>query len=100
MSWGNTWCACEIDQDRKGDAILAALIQMGYCNLDGQQDSAIRHCLNGKDVFVSLPMGQWEIAVLLSTTARMGPTHAAHLVAIVINPLIALMKDQVCSQAK
>ena len=45
--------------DREAAAIRAASRDMGYSALKPQQEIIVRHVLSGRDVFVSLPTGDF-----------------------------------------
>lgn len=85
--------------DDISSAATAAAVSLGYHSLRSEQKNAIVTFLRGNDVFVALPTGYGKSLCygclpcafdLLRGTERMS-------IVIVISPLVALMKDQVCT---
>lgn len=79
--------------------VNAAARSVGYAELKEEQERAILSFLNGKDVFVSLPTGYGKSLCygLLPKVFDMLRETPGASIAMVVSPLIALMKDQVDS---
>ncbi|RYZ20178.1 MAG: ATP-dependent DNA helicase RecQ, partial [Chitinophagaceae bacterium] len=67
----------------------ALLTHFGFKDFKGQQENAINSLLSGKDTFVIMPTGGGK-SLCYQLPAMISPG-----VAIVVSPLIALMKNQV-----
>ena len=67
-----------------------------YENLKEEQESALEEFVSGKDVFVSLPTGSGKSLCygLLSSVFNTLRNVEKTSIAIVVSPLISLMKDQ------
>ncbi len=81
-------------------AVAAATMEMGYSKLRAKQETVVKHFLRGRDVFVSLLTGSGKslcYSVLYVAFDKLWKTEAcrSRLMAVVLSPLIALMKDQV-----
>ena len=76
--------------------IRAAAASFGYSSLKSEQERALEAFIRGEDVFVSLPTGYGKSLcyVLLPTIFDMLRRVDKASIAIVISPLISLMKDQ------
>lgn len=61
----------------------------GFTQFKGDQEEIIRHLLNGEDVFVLMPTGGGK------SLCYQLPALISEGVAIIVSPLIALMKNQV-----
>ena len=73
--------------------------EMGYTALHDKQKEAILGFLQGRDVFVSLPTGSRK-SLCYSLLPKVYDTlkkKTAKSIAIVVSPLISLMKDQIHS---
>ena len=77
----------------------------GYCERDGLLRDEIQtrrsrgHFLSGRDVFVSLPTGSGKslcYSVLPRLFDRLRHVQTTRSI-VVVSPLVALMKEQVCS---
>ena len=84
------------------DAVRAATLDMGYKKLLGQQHTVIQSYVRGRDTFVSLPTGSGKSLCycalpLVFDKLRTTPGRS---IALVVSPLIALMKDQVSAMSK
>ena len=89
------WTDCAIQQ-----AIIEAAQRLGYANVREVQAKAISSIVAGKDVFISLPTATGKslcfALVLLVFDHLFGYKQGTETsIAIVVSPLIALMKDQV-----
>ena len=77
-------------------AIRTVAACYGYENLKEEQESALEEFVSGKDVFVSLPTGSGKslcyglLPSVFDTLRNVEKTS----IAIVVSPLISLMKDQ------
>ncbi len=71
------------------DLRKALLAHFGFKDFKGQQENAINSLLSGKDTFVIMPTGGGK-SLCYQLPAMISPG-----VAIVVSPLIALMKNQV-----
>ena len=70
--------------------------RLGYSSLKSQQKRAITSFLEGNDVFVSLPTGSGKsLCFALLPFAFDDFLRREGSIAIVVSPLISLMKDQV-----
>ncbi len=78
-------------------ALFKALQRFGYSSFrSSQQELAIKHFVQGNDVFVCLPTGSGKslcYCILPTVFDTLRGTNAS--IAVVVSPLIALMKDQV-----
>jgi ATP-dependent DNA helicase RecQ len=73
-----------------GDELRKALLtHFGFKDFKGQQENAINSLLSGKDTFVIMPTGGGK-SLCYQLPAMISPG-----VAIIVSPLIALMKNQV-----
>ena len=89
------WTDCVIQQ-----AIVESAQCLGYSSVREVQAKAIRSVVAGKDVFISLPTGTGKslcfALVPVVFDRLLGYKKGAETsIAIVVSPLIALMKDQV-----
>ena len=86
-----------------GDSRLQAILTkvantIGYRELRPKQLEAISEFIRGRDVFVALPTGSGKslcYSILPRAFDAMQPEQLHQSVAIVVSPLISLMKDQV-----
>ena len=80
-------------------ALDKAAFEMGYTSLRQKQRDAVLGFLNGRDVFVSLPTGSGKTLcyAILPKVFDILRGKSSKSVAIVVSPLISLMKDQVHS---
>ena len=78
-------------------AISKAAEDLGYSQLRPQQRKAVKLFIKGRDVFVNLPMGSGKSLCywLLPKTFDYLRREVTQSVAVIVSPLIALMKDQV-----
>ena len=53
------------DEEDIGEAIASATEKLGYNELRKNQELVVRHFLRERDVFVSLPTGQWQESLAL-----------------------------------
>ena len=84
-------------------AMETAAREMGYTALRDKQKEAILGFLRGRDVFVSLPTGSGKslcYSILPKVFDSLRKRKSAHSIAIVVSPLISLMKDQLLSLEK
>ena len=80
-------------------ALDKAALEMGYTSLRQKQRDAVIGFLRGRDVFVSLPTGSGK-SLCYAILPRVFDTlrgKSSKSIAIVVSPLISLMKDQVHS---
>ena len=82
-------------------AISSAAQKLGFSQLKPEQKSVVEVFLKGRDVFVSLPTGSGKslcYSILPDAFDLLREGRASgRSIAIVVSPLIALMKDQVQS---
>ena len=80
-------------------AISKAALEMGYVSLCQKQKEAIVGFLQGRDVFVSLPTGSGKSLcyAILPKLFDILRKKSSRSIAIVVSPLISLLKDQVNS---
>ena len=80
-------------------ALDKAALEMGYTSLRQKQRDAVVGFLRGRDVFVSLPTGSGKSLcyAILPKVFDILRGKSSKSVAIVVSPLISLMKDQVHS---
>jgi ATP-dependent DNA helicase RecQ len=78
-----------MDKEAEFDLQLYLKKYFGFNTFKGQQEAAIRNVLNGNDSFVLMPTGGGKSLIYQLPALIMKGT------AIVISPLIALMKNQV-----
>ena len=77
-------------------AISAATRHLGYKELRPLQEKVVEHFLAGRDVFVSLPTGSGKslcYCILPKAFDILRSTMKS--IAIIVSPLVSLMKDQV-----
>ena len=89
----NGWTSCVIQQ-----VIDKAARRLGYASVLEVQARAIRSIVDGKDVFVSLPTGTGKslcFALVPHVFDELLGYQQSTSIAIIVSPLIALMKDQV-----
>ena len=85
---------------KKGEVdilIREVAVSLGYSSLKEEQKKVLRAFVEGKDVFVSLPLvyGKSLCYVLLPLIFdKLRETVERRLIVMVVSPLIALMKDQ------
>ena len=79
------------------DAISDATKMMGYSRLTTKQEEVVKTFLKGRDVFVSLPTGSGKSLCycILPFIFDLLKQVTGQSIAVVVSPLIALMKDQV-----
>ena len=92
-------------KDRLHAAISEAAKQLGYFELSHLQTLVVAHFVEGRDVFVSLPTGSGKslcycILPRVFDIMRESTSTESQSVAVVISPLVALMKDQVRRMAE
>ena len=83
-------------------AVRAAAQEMGYSKLRENQETVVKTFLQCRDVFVSLPTGSGKslcycILPLVFDKIKRKETES---IAVVVSPLIALMKDQVMGMTR
>ncbi|MCG8622733.1 MAG: DEAD/DEAH box helicase [Proteobacteria bacterium] len=88
------WKDCDIQQ-----AIIEAAQRLGFASVREVQAKAITSIVAGKDVFVSLPTGTgkslcFALVPLVFDRLLGYESGTESSIAIVVSPLIALMKDQ------
>ena len=86
-------------------AICAAAREMGYSKLRANQEKVVKTFLRCRDVFVSLPTGSGKslcycILPLVFDKLRWRRGTDSRSIAVVVSPLIALMKDQVMAMTR
>ena len=87
-------------KERIQQAIREATEALGYSELRQQQERVVTQFLGGKDVFLSLPTGSGKslcycMLPKVFDCLRQSNSVATQSIAVVVSPLIALMKDQV-----
>ena len=87
---------CDSMAESVTDAIRVAAESMGCPELRRLQETAVRAFVNGRDVFVSIPTGGgkslcYSLLPSVFDILRGKPQSLA----IIVSPLVALMKDQV-----
>jgi ATP-dependent DNA helicase RecQ len=80
-------------------ALDKAALEMGYTSLRQKQRDAVVGFLRGRDVFVSLPTGSGKSLcyAILPKVFDILRGKSSKSIAVVVSPLISLMKDQVHS---
>ena len=88
---------CYVFSDRAIEQAMSwATGELGYSTLRPKQKSAVEHFLRGCDVFVSLPAGAGKsMCYCLLPKAFDFLLRRTGSIVVVVNPLIALMQDQV-----
>ena len=83
------------------NAVSKAALEMGYVytSLRQKQKDAVIEFIHGRDVFVSLPTGSGKSLcyAILPKVFDILRGKSSRSIAIVVSPLISLMKDQVHS---
>ena len=81
------------------NAVSKAALEMGYTSLRQKQKDAVIGFIRRRDVFVSLPTGSGKSLcyAILPKVFDILRGRSSRSIAIVISPLISLMKDQVHS---
>ncbi len=90
--------SCQYKESKILSAVESAAQRMGYVLRDKQLEVVVNF-VRGRDTFVSLPTGRGKnlcYSVLPWTFDTLKKSHSSSIV-IAVNPLIALMKDQVSS---
>ena len=101
ISYAN--CTAPFLCQKMGDSRLQAILTkvantIGYRELRPKQFEVISEFIRGRDVFVALPTGSGKslcYSILPRAFDAMRPEQLHQSVAIVVSPLISLMKDQV-----
>ena len=78
-------------------AIRGAAKKLGYMQLRNQQVRAVKMFVQGNDVFVSLPTGSGKSLCYCILPATFDSLYGVDSlsIAVIVSPLISLMKDQV-----
>ena len=83
-------------------SINYAFLELGYASTTDDQEESIKRFLEGRDVFISLPTGEGKslcyttLPYVFDYLKRyLTPATWLSSIAVVISPLISLMKDQV-----
>ena len=95
---GSTTARGQFTEEELRAGIDKAVKQLGYDCVQGSQLPVIKHFMSGQDVFVCLPTGYGKSLCYCILPILFDILHQRHhfgSIAIVVSPLIALMKDQV-----
>ena len=88
-----------MDRDRLArQSILCAAEKLGYPMLKAEQLDVLLHFVEGRDVFAVLPTGFGKslcYACLPLAFDRLLEREEGYTIAVVVTPLLAIMKDQV-----
>ena len=91
-------CCVRIDEERTKSVILNCIQTLGYSELKTEQLKVIMEFLRGRDVFAILPTGFGKTLCYVCLPLIFDKlTRTASSIILVVTPLNAIMKDQVCN---
>lgn len=86
-----------INKDRLSTAITSVALRLRYTELKPCQENVVKSFVSGNGVFISLHTGYGKsfcYSCLPWVFDSLNGKQSSYSIAVVINPLVALMKDQ------
>ena len=90
--------ASKEEKDRVQTCVLQAAQELGYSSMKPAQVEVVLNFVRGRDVFAILPTGFGKslcYACLPAAFDAINKKERGHSIAVVVTPLLAIMKDQV-----
>lgn len=90
--------ASKEEKDRVQTCVLHAAQELGYSYMKPAQVEVVLNFVRGRDVFAILPTGFGKslcYACLPAAFDAINKKERGHSIAVVVTPLLAIMKDQV-----